>query len=88
MQNFKIEKSVKMPSIGATKQRSVIYPFADMEVGDSFFVPVKNSSDIRESRRVYASIRYDASIYRKRNFRNFSVSVRTVEGGYRVWRVS
>jgi hypothetical protein len=46
MKNFEVEHGVPMPSAGV---RPAIYPFAKMEIGDSFFIPKKTSADISSS---------------------------------------
>lgn len=43
---IKIDKGVKMPE---TSTRESMYPFEDMEIGDSFFVPEKNSNQLTNS---------------------------------------
>ena len=68
---YKIEKHIPMPT-----SRS-IYPFADMEVGDSFFVP---KNDIVGT-RVSVAISY----YKKKNPKK-SFATRKDENGMRIWR--
>lgn len=75
MSDITIEKSVPLPHLG----RKHLYPFGDMEVGDSFLVPVAKHS------AVYGS----ASYYGKRNKQKFAVR-KLVEKGKpvaRCWRV-
>jgi hypothetical protein len=72
---FQIEKNVAPPtSRGGGK---ALYPFADMNVGDSFFVPETiKRTNVQNAAYMYAC--------RK----NVKFSVRAVEGGLRVWRVA
>jgi hypothetical protein len=69
--NFVIEKGVPLPGRG----RSPIYPFEQMEVGDSFAVP-------EDKRHVVGPA---AAWFGKRHGRKYSV--RKTTGGFRVWRV-
>jgi hypothetical protein len=52
------------------------YPFAEMEVGDSFFVPGKKSSQLGNF----------CSYQRLKTGRKFTV--RQVDGGCRIWRTA
>jgi len=71
---FQIEKGIPVPE---TPGRG-LYPFADMDVGDSFFVGGEVSA---RSKAVSA-----ASWFGKRNGLKFSC--RNVDGGLRIWRVA
>jgi len=46
--NISIDKGIKIP-VRMKGGRSSIYPFAKMKVGDSFFVPAKEGSEISGS---------------------------------------
>lgn len=70
---FKVEKSVPLPVVRANS----VYPFAAMEVGDSFFVAVDDPKKA-------SSIRACSSTFGKKNSKKFSC--KQVEGGVRVWR--
>lgn len=70
---IKIEKGVEMPK--GRQGRKQIYPWDDMEVGDSFKVQGKSQKDLSPS----------ASFAGKRRGKKFSA--RNVDGGVRVWRV-
>lgn len=67
---FKVEKHVPVPPPRA------IYPWSEMEVGDSFFV-----DDPRLRERISSA----AAKERQRSGKRFTV--RKVRGGLRVWRV-
>jgi hypothetical protein len=64
---FKIDEGIPMPE----KRHSPKYPWKEMEVGDSFFVPKR--AFLASS----ASLRYAPKKF----------SQRAVDGGVRVWRV-
>lgn len=69
-----IEEGVPIP-LGKGAKR---YHFEGMQVGDSFFF-----GTLREVSSAQASA-YD---WAQRNNPEFKVSRRTVEGGYRLWRI-
>ena len=69
MTEIKIETGFPVPIRTRAK-----YPWAEMKVGDSFFVPVKVPSDI--------------NITGARLNTGFKFVRRTVDGGVRVWRVA
>ena len=71
---FQIEKGIPVPE---TRGRG-LYPFADMGVGDSFFVGGEVSA---RSNALTAALNFG-----KRNGLKFSS--RNVDGGLRIWRVA
>ncbi len=75
---FKIEKNI--PFTACSK-----YPLADMEVGDSFFVPdFPNEGKYCNVKRMCAAI-WTYRLDPANNAKKFTA--RTVCGGVRVWRV-
>ena len=58
------------------RAKSEKYPWRSMELGDSFFIPDKTSKHLGSA----------ALAAGKRHGRKFSV--RTVDGGVRIWRVT
>ncbi len=76
---FKVENNIAIPT------RSSKYPFADMNVNDSFFIPTTNP--VKERARVHAS--YRGWCFARHMFiHQRKISVRVIEGGLRVWRVT
>lgn len=77
---FTIEKNVPIPSGAGKRGRAPIYPFRQMEVGDSFFVESEVDSKVQSTltNAAFSISKSDAS---------FRFSVRRVDGGYRVWRI-
>lgn len=74
---FVIEKNVEIPAQvrkGSGTRKSK-YPFAEMEMNDSFFVPERTTKQ-------FAPTAYGAAKKLGRKF-----TLRNVEGGVRVWRV-
>ena len=78
---YTIEKNVPLPSnVG----RHATYPYADMEVGDSFFVEA-----LENVRSVGGSLRGSAYAYAKRQKETGKrFSVRQSGDGFRVWRTA
>lgn len=66
---YAIEKNVPMP-VGRSS-----YPFADMQIGDSFFVPNAKATTV------------SVAAHSSKKKLNMKFAVRTVNGGTRVWRV-
>ena len=73
MTQIKIDKGVPVP--GESRGANGKYPFGDMEVGDSFFVDIKQQS--------FCSA---AAGYAKRHNKKFTT--RSENGGTRVWRIA
>lgn len=76
MSDFPIEKGVEIPKItrvgsGGNNRK---YPWNEMEIGDSFFVPGANARQFGTTSQAS-----------KRTGKRFTM--RTVEGGVRVWRI-
>ena len=76
---YQIEKGVAIPARNFKKSR---YPFNEMDVGDSFIVPITGSKRTTQT-RLSASA---ASYSRYKQGRKFTV--RVVENGFRVWRTA
>jgi hypothetical protein len=81
---IEIENSIPIP---ATKRpgagRRGTYPFAALEVGQSFFVPNQPG---KTNRRLRTAIGGLAQYITKKT--GYRFTSRTVEGGIRVWRVA
>lgn len=76
MSKIGIDKNVPIPT---KADRTTKYPWADMEIGDSFFVPKANKNTIA-STSAAASVKY----------RHSYKTVEVVQGrtkGVRVWRI-
>lgn len=69
---FEIEKGVAIP------RGRGMYPFRNMEVGDSFFVPGATAKNLSTC----------ACQFSARHGHGWKFSVRTVDGGVRVWRTN
>lgn len=73
MSNYKIEKNIPIPVGAGTRGPSYKYPWRDMNVGDSIFIP---------DMTVYQINPHNAAKKYNQKF-----SARTVDGGVRVWRI-
>jgi len=86
-ETIEIESGIPIPDRGygygnSNSGRKAIYPFKDMAVGDSFFVPVENGRTPAQTRAgITGAIAYHIKTHPGRRF----VS-RVVEGGVRFWR--
>ena len=80
--NFKIEKNIAVPPM-PNRGPYNIYPWKEMEVGDSFLLVPKDGESLRGLMR---RINPQALNAKKRLGRTFTC--RTVENGVRVWRVA
>ncbi len=78
MNEFKIDKDVPMPP----HKRENIYPWADMEVADSFYVPIDDQG-IDKLQNAMISI----SKYQQRK-RGTKYATRREGEGVRVWRTA
>lgn len=85
---FKIEKKVEMPAI--TRNVGSKYPFADMEVGDSFLVPLEYDEDgspVEDTATLRKRMNGACSnAVRRYKDEDRKFTARNVEGGVRVWR--
>lgn len=81
MSIFKVDKDVPIPESRGRRWGTSIYPFRDMEVGDSFFVPTESGQEVVMGKRI-------ASAGTNRALRKDGIffTVRKVEGGVRCWR--
>lgn len=82
MMTFEVESGVPIPA----KRRLVIrskYPFATLKVGDSFLVPATGADEdvIKNRLATLMSSRWHRETSRR-------LTLRTMRGGVRVWRVA
>ncbi len=82
---IQIDKDIPIPVrkrafIANRKQWPEKYPYREMEVGDSFFIPhdAYNSS---------ASLRTTLYHSARRMGNNYKITIKQVEGGVRCWRI-
>lgn len=83
---FAIEKGVPLPPrrTGAGSGRPAVYPWREMEVGDSFAVPFGD----RSARKALVSMTRSASDARRRIGGGVRFSCRTEGDCVRIWRVA
>lgn len=80
---FKIDKDVPHDGRGAAKEN--FFPFPDMQVGDSFFMPFGLSTP-RGTPITAQTLGSAAVSFARKHGRKFST--RTVDGGIRCWRIA
>lgn len=78
---YAIEKNIPVPS-GDSRGRPNLYPWSQMEVGDSFAVPVSTEDKASKRRRLASGAR------RYAKGRDIKFTVRTLPGLLRVWRIA
>ena len=83
MNTITIEKNVPRPSV--YRMRTIKYPFAQMEVGDSFVVPVPKNND---AVTFAANVRTSSHQWGSPNGVKFSVLLVDGKTSVRVWRVA
>jgi hypothetical protein len=81
---FKIDKNVPMPKI--SKGRPRIYPFPEMEVGDSFAVPITDDLSLGNNTNS-SPLRSVAAAYARKYGGRFSVQLDRSNKIMRCWRV-
>lgn len=73
---YAIEKGVKVPTGRKYPDKRSKYPLRKMEIGDSFLIPHEQSAAAK------------VTIYSYARSSGIKVKVRTLENGFRVWRVA
>ena len=76
---YKINKNIPITNIRKGKGRPSTYPFAEMQVGDSFFVSIKD----KRPRMVGNA----ANQYTRHHGGSPKFITRSVDGGSRCWRI-
>ena len=75
---YKIDKNIEMPT-------ALLYPFKDMEVGDSFFIEAKDKKEA-QSFRLKAMGAARQYVYKSQS-KDLKYVTRYVENGIRIWRI-
>lgn len=73
---IRIEKNVPVPTANGGRYRACKYPWRELKPGQSFYVPNGNRASI------------NAGVQNWSKKLNAKFTVRTMDGGIRVWRVS
>ncbi len=82
---IKIDKGVPILKGSGRRHGENIFPFAEMEVGDSFFVPFKKDKKQMSQRTSLHTCARLWAQYHKKNW-TFSTSTLSDENGVRIWR--
>ena len=80
---YTIETGIEMPKKRSTEKGKSIYPLADMNVGQSFFVPCVGDKISKKQ----TSLQVYFSRLARQSFPDRRFATRQVDGGIRVWRV-
>lgn len=75
-----VESGIEIPT--RTRKGTAKYPFASMEVGDSFLTAAEEDDMVRVKSRMS-----NACAQAQKKLEGYKFSVRQVEGGVRVWRI-
>jgi hypothetical protein len=81
---YQIETNIPVPTPKNGGSNASVYPLGDMYVGDSFLVPIEAVTP-EDRRRVTAATSGYAARHKESGVK---FSIRTVDGGLRVWRVA
>ena len=73
---FQIESGVPLVNRGRGRGTGSKYPFADMDVGESFYAEIKPSA-----------LRSAATVFSKKNA-GYKFAIRSENTGARVWRIA
>lgn len=83
---FKIEKGVPLPVVKGGRRACEDYPFSQMGMGDSFYVP-SPGADNAKLQLLRGRILHHASQRRNEEQADFAVTTRVEGEGVRCWRV-
>jgi len=85
MANYQIQSNIPAPPLTQRNGPTRKYPFKDMQVGDSFFVPLSAERWTRERTRVeVAAVKYA----NKNPGVRFTCASSRYDGGLRCWRIA
>lgn len=73
---YKIEKNISL--VPRHSKNNPLYPFKNMEIGDSFFVPFNEENPKILMKRISAC---------SQHYKPFIFAVRTEKNGVRCWRI-
>ncbi len=83
---FEVEKNVEVPQILRDQERPRKYPFNEMDVGDSFFIPSGTHAAENINGKTTPRVSSAAHNYGKIHGQKFTIRKQPC-GGYRVWRI-
>jgi hypothetical protein len=82
--SFKVEPNIPLPNIPRGAQPSPArYPWAEMKIGDSFFIPLLNKTLIN----VRGGLQIDLKKYYLQEGVKIKITTRSIDNGLRVWRI-
>jgi len=82
--DFIIEPNVPLPNIPRGAPSSPIrYPWTDMKIGDSFFIPLVGKTLIS----IRSGLQIDLKKYCTQTGVKIKITTRSIDNGIRVWRI-
>jgi hypothetical protein len=82
--SFRIEQNIPVPTIPRGAPPSPIkYPWAEMKIGDSFFVPLVDKTIIT----IRGAINIDLKKFSNQTGNKIKITTRAIDNGVRVWRL-
>ena len=81
---IKVDKNIPIPAIN-TKKSKYYFPFAYMDINDSFLIEVTKDNVIALIR---GSLPYALKKFNKQNNSSIKITTRTTPEGLRVWRIA
>jgi hypothetical protein len=86
---MQIERGIEIPEVvGRSPGRKPKYPFADMEVGDSFSVHLNKKGDKVEAKKVAVRLSVSVAYYQRNYGGRFTTRTMLDEGVVRCWKVA
>ena len=80
----KVDKNIPIPDVN-TKKSKYDFPFAYMDINDSFLIEETRDNEAALSR---GSLLYALKKFNEQNNSNIRITTRTVPDGIRVWRIA
>lgn len=94
VERFKIDHDVPIPSKGELRRKQINYPFARMEIGDSFAVPIPPTDSIEAMNKEIKRLRHSLVAQAGGVARSMGMNAKFIsfympdENAVRIWRVA
>ena len=84
MEQIKLEKNIPIPTRKRMKSKKLYSIFENMEIGDSFAIPIVGEKDSLVRSRLYMAAR-NFKLYKSVNW---TFTSRVIDNEVRIWRIS
>ncbi len=84
METIKIDKNIHIPTKKRMNSKKLYLTFENMEVGDSFVIPIIGEKESLVRSRLYATAR-NFKLYKGVNW---TFTTRVIDNKIRIWRIS